>query len=177
MKKENSLSIDTLSNKERRRIFKKIAVDHETGCWVWTGALDQGGYGQVWFRGRTERIHRIIFAYYVGPVPRGIRSRSQAQLDHAICQNPSCCNPAHLELVTQRTNILRGTSPPALCSQKTHCVRGHPLKYTANGKRRYCPTCDSIRHKLRSSGPNREYWLEKSRQASRRYCRKRKNAG
>ncbi|WP_353848602.1 HNH endonuclease signature motif containing protein [Cellulomonas sp.] len=53
-----------------------------------------------------------------GPIPPGM------QLDH-LCRVRECVNPLHLELVTQRENILRGESPAAHHARKTHCDHGH----------------------------------------------------
>lgn len=157
-----------LSSKEYKRIFSRIDIDGVTNCWNWCGAKDQQGYGQGFYRGRKERIHRIVYAFLVKPIPRG-QYRKYAQLDH-ICKNTSCCNPKHLELVTQKTNVLRGDTIPAQNSRKTYCIHGHPIgKYSPNSSRPYCKVCDSVRHKKRMSGDNREYWLKKAREAARKY--------
>ncbi len=56
----------------------------------------------------------------VGPIPDGL------YVDH-LCRTPACINPAHMELVTNGENVLRGVCPAALNARKTHCKRGHPL--------------------------------------------------
>jgi hypothetical protein len=61
-----------------------------------------------------------MYRHYIGEIPRGMT------LDH-ICRNRDCCNPAHLEPVTVKENILRGDSLSARNARKTHCHRGHPL--------------------------------------------------
>lgn len=167
------LTIDTLSPKEHKRIFKSISIDPSTQCWNWTGSLDGQGYGLVWFRRRTERIHRVIFAWKVMPIPRGDACRF-AQLDHKVCQNRKCCNPEHLELVTHQVNTTRGIGPSGINARKTHCIRGHLLVTVSNGRRRDCRVCQNLRQKALLQGPKREYWLEKRRQASRRYYERKK---
>lgn len=163
----------SFSPKEHKRIFSKISIDDETGCWNWTGSLDEQGYGLLWFKRRTERIHRVMFAFFKHPIPRGSKETKLFQLDH-LCMNRRCCNPDHLEIVNQRTNILRGTSPVAINSRKTHCKYGHPLSTTPSGKRA-CRICDSIRHKKRMQGDKREYWLKKQNEASKRFYWKNKH--
>jgi len=157
-----------LSPKEHKRLFKKIKIDEKTGCWNWTGGKDQLGYGQGYYNHRRERIHRIIYAFFKGPIPRG----KIFQIDH-LCRNHQCCNPEHLELVTQQINIIRGEGITAINSRKEFCKHGHPLPpYKGHG--RTCKVCDSIRHKKRMNGPDREYWLKKNREAVRRCYSKKK---
>lgn len=90
-----------------------------SGCWLWTGSLNTGGYGQLMVRAGVNRtVHRLAYQLLVGPIPQGL------QLDH-LCRTRSCFNPAHLEPVQARTNVLRGVGPAAANSRKTHCKHGH----------------------------------------------------
>ncbi len=119
------------------RLFAKIERDPETGCWNWTASTRQG-YGQIWTPSRPgpRRIlqaHRAMYELANGAIPDGL------DLDH-LCRNTLCVNPEHLEPVTRRENVLRGTGPAALNARKMTCSRGHPLAPTGDG-RRYCPTC------------------------------------
>lgn len=117
-------------------------VDRSTGpdgCWTWTGYREKG-YGRFFLdqAHRSVRAHRLAYEQGRGPIPDGL------QLDH-LCRNRACVNPAHLEPVTQRTNILRGASPSALNAQKTHCPNGHSysednVRVTQDGYRE-CRTC------------------------------------
>lgn len=160
----------SFNEKEKKRIFSKISIDPNTGCWIWDGSQDGGGYGLVWYHNRTERIHRVLYAWKYGPIPRGAKPTKIAQLDHVVCNNTICCNPEHLELVTQKINVLRGNSIIAISARKTHCKYGHKLpERNASGKRRNCPICDRLRHKKRIEGPDRDYWLKKQCEASKRY--------
>ncbi len=72
-------------------------------CWLWTGAIMHGGYGQIRLRPgtRTMNTHRFAYELLVGPIPDGLH------LDH-LCRVPRCCNPLHLEPVTQAENSRRG---------------------------------------------------------------------
>jgi hypothetical protein len=81
------------------RFWDKIAIDPITGCWLWTGAA-RSGYGAFWLDGRVVRAHRYVYELLRGSVPDGL------VLDH-LCERPSCVNPAHLEAVTQQTNLNR----------------------------------------------------------------------
>jgi hypothetical protein len=115
------------------RIFASTIVG-PGGCWNWTRATSNR-YGQLWRDGRMHYSHRASYETFVGSIPEG------KQIDH-LCRNVACCNPRHLEPVTLRANILRGTSPPADNSRKSHCNRGHLLPAT-NGRKRRCRVCEN----------------------------------
>ena len=160
------------SPKEYKRFFDNISVNKETGCWIWMGAKDQSGYGQGFYRGKRERVHRVIYSLIKGSIPRCKEDRFSNQLDH-LCRNHACCNPEHLEMVTQKTNVLRGVGITAQNARKTFCKWGHKLPpYNPNESRKFCKTCDSIRHKKRMQGDKREYWLKKAREATYRHTHK-----
>ena len=132
------------------RFRSYVAVD-EGGCWIWTGGKTANGYGQFSFNvegGSRQHwyTHRWSYTQNVGPIPAGM------QIDH-LCRVRACCNPAHLEAVTQTTNILRGESPYAKRARQTHCKRGHELagdnvRVSTRGTRQ-CRQCSQDREKAR----------------------------
>jgi len=85
----------------RERFDAKYRID-ESGCWLWTASLNAGGYGQFASGSIGTRLaHRWRWEMENGPVPEGL------ELDH-LCRVRHCVNPAHLEPVTRRENLLRG---------------------------------------------------------------------
>lgn len=58
-------------------------------CWPWTGARDIKGYGAYVVNGSGLKAHRVAWARVHGLIPEG-----QYICHH--CDNPPCCNPAHL---------------------------------------------------------------------------------
>lgn len=117
-------------------------VDKTDSCWNWTAALNHYGYGVVRVEKRARMAHRHIYELLVGPIPE------RRDLDH-LCRNRRCVNPAHLEPVSRRTNLLRGQTITARNAAVTHCPHGH--EYTAantitfrkknGGESRVCRTC------------------------------------
>lgn len=102
------------------RIQERISVDAATGCHNWTGAKDSNGYGHAQVQKQWVAAHRWFYARAKGEIPGGL------VIDH-LCRNPACCNPDHLEAVTQRENIARGFSPTSSNAAKVHCLHGHPF--------------------------------------------------
>jgi hypothetical protein len=102
-------------------------VDRTPDCWLWSGFIDQAGYGR--YGGGPEIfVHRLAYLELVGPIDPNL------ELDH-LCRVRNCVNPAHLEQVTQAENMRR-----QLRTYKVFCPQGHPKANAPNG-RRYCPTC------------------------------------
>lgn len=81
------------------RILARISVD-ANGCWLWPGSKVRG-YGRIRHYTKVTLTHRVTFEFFVGPIPDGL------QIDH-LCRVPACCNPDHLEPVTQLENYRRG---------------------------------------------------------------------
>lgn len=80
----------------------KVHKCHSTGCWLWKGYLDGGGYGQLIRRRHGKRIHhrahRYSYELYNGTIPDGLFVLHK-------CDVPICVNPEHLFLGTQSDNM------------------------------------------------------------------------
>ena len=83
------------------RLWAKVAKSD--GCWLWTGSLNNHGYGQI-FRGdgpgetRLLMAHRAVWTLENGPIPEGM------YLCHT-CDNPACVRPSHMFLGKQIDNM------------------------------------------------------------------------
>lgn len=148
---EQHIIIEHLSAKDLTRIFSNIKVDpaiqfNSSPCWAWTAACMRTGYGRISLYNKQFLVHRLMYAWLVGPLPHGKR---QGEIDH-LCRNRACCNPIHLELVSSRVNVLRGMGPSALGARKTHCPKGHPyagdnlIIHPNNPTRRWCRECHRV---------------------------------
>ena len=142
-----------------QRFKDKVTID-ENGCWIWTAFTCPRGYGRFSFQAKKYLAHRFAYEALVGPIPSG------KVIDHyRINQGPrnapcstSCCNPEHLEVVTQKKNVRRGIAGNPGRKKKespTHCKQGH--KYDEENSYRYirpsgvpnikCRACDRARKK------------------------------
>ena len=86
-----------LTDRLLARMDEKTVVA-ESGCRAWTGGKDKDGYGHAWAAGAIMLVHRIAFFRETGVDPE------ESFVDHA-CFNPTCLNPAHLRLVTNKQNM------------------------------------------------------------------------
>lgn len=130
---------DQIQGDDAARLRSHTATN-ENGCWVWQGSLNPKGYGSCRLGKRTALAHRASYMVFVGPIPDGLT------IDH-LCRNRSCINPAHLEAVTHRENLLRGHTVTAANAAKTHCVHGHEFTpentYLGPTGSRACRVCRS----------------------------------
>ena len=118
-------------------IEKHVSPEPNSGCWLWTGATNDKGYG----RHRSTLAHRASLSLSGISIPAG------KEVDH-LCRVRCCVNPAHLEVVTHRENLLRGETLTAAAAAKRACPKGHPYVgdnvALVNGKRK-CRECDRQR--------------------------------
>lgn len=129
------------------RLMSKVEFDPNSGCWLWSAALQDGGYGTISKRrdggdGHTTALaHRVSYKHFVGPIPDNLG------LDHK-CRTRCCINPAHLEPTTQLENIRRS---PLHGAAKTNCKRGHelPERDSVPDGRRRCRICINARRRER----------------------------
>ena len=117
--------------------WDKVNITGASDCWEWQ-AYRQNGYGRFQIKGRHIQAHRYAYITLIGPIPHGLT------LDH-LCRNRACVNPAHLQPVTMRVNILRGVGITAQAARRTHCPQGHPYDlfnthYQKKGSR-ICRAC------------------------------------
>jgi hypothetical protein len=120
------------------RFWTSVRIGAADECWEWTGAKDASGYGEITFRRRVLKAHRIALEL-AGYDIRGVFSLHE-------CDNPGCVNvhPKHVRPGTHQENmdgmVARGRStrgernPGAKLSAsqveeiRTRCARGEKQK-------------------------------------------------
>lgn len=95
-----------------KRFWPKVdASGGDNSCWTWRASKHTNGYGQIGSggRGRPLLSHRVSWQLTNGDIPAGM------VVCHK-CDNPLCCNPAHLFLGTQADNLKDMTDKGRRCS-------------------------------------------------------------
>lgn len=120
------------------------------GCWHYTGYIAPTGYGQV---GRNLPAHRVAWEVANGrPATKGMHVDHQCHNLDAACNDDNdclhrrCVNPAHLELVTPRINLIRGKGFGGVNAAVESCPQGHPYSeantyYRPDRFGRICRAC------------------------------------
>lgn len=67
-------------------------------CWLWTGFIDELGYGRISSNRKDYKAHRLSYQTFIGPIPPGMCVLHR-------CDVRNCANPEHLFLGSQLDNI------------------------------------------------------------------------
>lgn len=98
------------------RLWSLVERRGQDECWPWRGWRNTGGYGRFELDGKSYYAHRAIFAL-ANPGIISVEAPKDRQSPEFLrhkCDNPSCCNPNHLEVGTHLQNmqdkVVRGRS-------------------------------------------------------------------
>jgi hypothetical protein len=84
-----------ITEKDQERFWSK--VEKGPVCWEWQACRSKG-YGLMLLNGRAQLAHRISAVIAGKKLDKGL------EVMHT-CDNPSCVNPAHLEVGSHKDNM------------------------------------------------------------------------
>jgi hypothetical protein len=89
------------------RFWRRVLVGAPDACWPFMGARgNRSGHGSIGWAGKSRLAHRIAYQLATGvTLPDVPKLRADSVCVLHTCDNPPCCNPAHLRLGTQKDNI------------------------------------------------------------------------
>jgi len=142
------------------RFWSKI--EKTNSCWFWKAATNKFGYGEIFYNKKVWKAHRLSYFIAFGDFD------TKLYVAHH-CDNPTCVNPDHLFLATQKENVVdmvakgrHGAGAGLLISydewlsirpkkgKKDICKRGHKfsdkntrIKKIKSRYARICRTCQS----------------------------------
>lgn len=132
-----------------KTFWTHVDVRDSDECWPWLRACYDSGYGSlrsVHFINPDgtymRRAHRVAYFLSKGPIPDNL-------IVLHSCDNPLCCNPAHLSLGTNADNSRQSVDRLRHRNvRKTHCPRGHLYDKVKIDGSRVCSECSRIQGKL-----------------------------
>jgi len=98
------------TQKDIDRFWGKVQRTNDPNqCWLWMAGVNDYGYGRINWSGSNQYSNRVAWMITFGEIPEGL-------LICHTCDNPPCCNPAHLFLGTKADNnqdkMLKGRHKP-----------------------------------------------------------------
>lgn len=94
----NGIDVKEFRAEDISRFWSKVQSGDENECWNWMCGRLISGYGMFYLQRKNLKSHRVAWAL----------SNNDNPGDHLVCHrcdNPRCCNPAHLFLGSHSDNI------------------------------------------------------------------------
>lgn len=89
-----------MTERDLQRFWRKVdSSGGQAACWPWLACRDTFGHGRFRLGKNRVMAHRLAYELATGQhIPEG------AVVRH-LCNNPTCCNPAHLAVGTHADNV------------------------------------------------------------------------
>jgi hypothetical protein len=86
-----------------KRFLEKVSMEPMSGCWIWTAAITNNGYGRYKQKGKTQLAHRVSYELQYGPIKAGMTSGSFVP-DEVLRESTSSRNGHHARERSPRGN-------------------------------------------------------------------------
>lgn len=124
------------------RFWSKVDRRGPDECWPWQGWKTERGYGIFEFQKKRMRASRVAWEL------ENKQEFPDGKFACHTCDNPPCCNPAHIWAGTHLENM-RDCAAKGRKSRPTRCRNGHVYQQgddrTGTGRGRKCAQCEQIR--------------------------------
>jgi hypothetical protein len=115
-------------------LVERTEIRGQDECWLWRMSVGGHGYGQAWDGTTVRTAHSLWWEAVTGERLRG--NQPEDLTLHHTCFVKRCCNPNHLQAITNRENARMNGKV-----RGTHCYRGHPYDRRDRSGRPVCLTC------------------------------------
>lgn len=112
------------------RLLAMLDMDGDSGCWEWRGHR-QNGYGHMRVFGKRSFAHRVMLEIKLE------RPLLPGEVCRHVCDNPSCCNPDHLEVGSHSQNMRDATERRKFPTGANHHGSKLTEEAVADARRRY----------------------------------------
>lgn len=111
-------------------------VEKTDGCWIWTGARNNSGYGSLYYEKRYQLAHRVAWRLANGPIPDGLH------ILHSCDNRPCVNNVDHLFSGTRADNVADMIAKGRNATGDRHGLIKHPERIAREFKRWNCKLSD-----------------------------------
>lgn len=118
-------------------------VDMSGECWIWTGELNNQGYGfyMIYEGDKREKI----LAHRFSALMAGMSVRSPEDAVMHACDTPACVRPSHLSVGTQQDNLRDAMAKErmdlsGLFAPIVHSCKDCGTEFLGAPNERYCST-------------------------------------
>lgn len=95
-----SITVDYIKGRFFAKVDKEGRInDSMSRCWISLGCPASGGYGQLMIKGCQLNTHRLSWALH-----NDFPAITSLDIIGHMCDNKTCCNPEHLELIDSSKN-------------------------------------------------------------------------
>lgn len=110
------------------KVDKTLGFGPKGVCWRWVACQTKNGYGLISINRKTRTAHSVSWELH-----NPTKNIGSLYVCHS-CDTPSCVNPEHLFLGTQKENLQDAASKGRIQNGNDHWSRRNPHK-VARGKR------------------------------------------